>query len=163
MEKIIKNKKNLIIFCSFLLVLFLFGIYQFSFKQNKNEKYFDVILASLYNEEVSNIDSKLIYLSKLDDPKISFFSDLKLASIDNLEKYEKLDKDILILKKTLIDSDIETLRTLSLDDDFIFRDIARIYFLNFEPKNLDIIYSNHSETIDNFFLKAVKRYYNEIN
>ena len=121
MEKIIKNKKNLIIFCSFLLVLFLFGIYQFSFKQNKNEKYFDVILASLYNEEVSNIDSKLIYLSKLDDPKISFFSDLKLASIDNLEKYEKLDKDILILKKTLIDSDIETLRTLSLDDDFIFR------------------------------------------
>jgi len=138
--------------------------YKLSIKQNEKEKYFDVILASLYNEnEIKDLDSKLLLLSNLDDPEISFFSDLRLASIDNLEKYEKLDKDLIILKKALLNPDRETLKVLSLDENFLFKDIARIYFFNLDLDNFDEIYNENAEDIDNFFFNAVKRYQYENN
>ena len=162
MEKLI-NKRNIIFAISLLLIICLIIFYFFTISQNKNEKYFDIILAELYNDEVQDSDNKLNFLSNLDNSDISFFGDLKLASIDNLDKYEKLDRDIVLLKKALIDLDSQNLKNLSLDENFTFKDIAKIFFLNIDLKNYDQIFSENSELVENFFLKAVNRYYNEVN
>ena len=162
MEKLI-NKRSIIFVISSLLIIILIIFYYFISPQNKNEKYFDIILADLYNEEVQAYDNKLNFLSNLDDPSISFFGDLKIASIDNLDKYEKLDRDIILLKKALLDLDSQNLKNLSLDENFIFNDIAKIFFLNKNLKNYDQIVTENSELVKNFFLKAVNRYSNEFN
>ena len=90
-----------------------------------------------------------------------FFADLNLASIDNLDKYEKLERDIILLKKAIVDLDSQTLKSLSQDENFIFSDIAKIYFLNLDINNFDLIYQDNSEEIDNFFIKAISRLKNE--
>ena len=163
MEKLIKNKKNLYIAGSIILILILSAFYVSINNNSKNEKYFDIILASLYNKEVDNLENRLSFLSSLDNPNISFFSDLNLASIKSLEKYEKLDRDLILLKKTILENNSESLQSLSLDKNFIFNDIAKIFFLNLDLDNYSKIYTDNSEDIDNFFLKAVSRYYNENN
>ena len=162
MEKLI-NRRNIIFGFSSLLIISSITFYFFITSQNKNEKYFDIILAELYNEDVQDYDDKLNFLSNLDNPDVSFFGDLKLASIDNLYKYEKLDRDIVLLKRALLDLDSKNLKNLSLDENFIFKDIAKIFFLNKDLKNYDQIFSENSELVENFFLKAVNRYSNEIN
>ena len=162
MEKLI-NRRNVIFAISSLLIISLITFYFFITSQNKNEKYFDIILAELYNEEAQDYNSKLNFLSNLDNPDVSFFGDLKLASIDNLDKYEKLDRDIVLLKRSLLDLDSQNLKNLSLDENFIFKDIAKIFLLNKDLKNYDQISSENGELIENFFLKAVNRYSNEIN
>ena len=162
MEKLI-NRRNIIFAISSLLLISLIIIYFFIASQNKNEKYFDIILAELYNDEAQDYDSKLNFLSNLDNPDVSFFGDLKLASIENLDKYEKLDRDIVLLKSALLDLDSQNLKNLSLDENFIFNDIAKIFFLNKDLKNYDQIFYENSELVENFFLKAVNRYSNEIN
>ena len=162
MEKLI-NRRNIIFAFSSLLIISSITFYFFITSQNKNEKYFDIILAELYNEEAQDYNSKLNFLSNLDNPDVSFFGDLKLASIDNLDKYEKLDRDIVLLKRSLLDLDSQNLKNLSLDADFIFNDIAKIFLLNKDLKNYDQISSENGELIENFFLKAVNRYSNEIN
>ena len=162
MEKLI-NRRNILFVISSMLIISSIIFYFFITSQNKNEKYFDIILAELYNEEVQDFDNKLNFLSKLDNPDVSFFGDLKLASIDNLDKYEKLDKDIVLLKRALLDLNSQNLKNLSLDENFIFNDIAKIFFLNKDLKNYDRISSENSELVENFFLKAVNRYSNEIN
>ena len=162
MEKLI-NRRNIIFAFSSLLIISSIIFYFFISSQNKNEKYFDIILAELYNEDVQDYENKLNFLSNLDNPDVSFFGDLKLASIDNLDKYEKLDRDIVLLKRSLLDLDSQNLKNLSLDENFIFKDIAKIFLLNKDLKNYDQISSENGELIENFFLKAVNRYSNEIN
>ena len=163
MEKLIKNKKNLYIAGPILLVLILLVFYISINNNSKNEKYFDIILASLYNNEGTNQESKISFLSSLDDPNISFFGDLNTASIDNIEKYEKLDRDLILLKKTILENNLDSLQSLSLDVNFIFKDIAKIFFLNLDLDNYSKVYTDNSEDINNFFLKAVNRYNNENN
>ena len=163
MEKLIKNKKNLYIAGPILLVLILLAFYISINNNSKNEKYFDIILATLYNNEGTNQESKISFLSSLDDPNISFFGDLNTASIDNIEKYEKLDRDLILLKKTVLENNLESLQSLSLDENFIFKDIAKIFFLNLDLDNYSKVYTDNSEDINNFFLKAVNRYNNENN
>ena len=163
MEKLIKNKKNLYIAGSIILILILSAFYVSINNNSKNEKYFDIILASLYNNEEDNLENRLSFLSSLDNPNISFFSDLNSASIKSLEKYEKLDRDLILLKKTILENNSESLRSLSLDENFIFNDIAKIFFLNLDLDNYSKIYTDNSEDIDNFFLKAVSRYDDENN
>ena len=155
MEKLI-NKGNIIFAISSLLIISLIIFYFFITSQNKNEKYFDIILAELYNEEVQDYNNKLNFLSNLDNPNVSFFGDLKLASINNLDKYEKLDRDIVLLKRALLDLDSKKLKNLSLDENFIFKDIAKIFFLNKDLKNHDQIFSENSELVENFFFKSSK-------
>ena len=159
MEKLI-TKRNLFIIgvISFLMVVTSYFVIQ---NNNKDEeKLFDIFLADLYNEENANIDDKLYYLSSLDKPTVSFFSDLKLTSIDDLDKYDKIDKDILLLKKALTDLDEQILKSLSLDNSFTFNEIAKIYLLNINTNNYQNI--NFDETdFENFFIKAVDRLYNE--
>ncbi len=160
MEKLI-NKRNIFI-VSVLGILLILLAYFLIFNSNRDsEKYFDIYLATLYNEDSQGIEQKMAYLSKIKDPNVSFFADLNLASIDNLDKYEKLDKDILLLKKAIVDLDPATLKSLSLDENFIFSDIAKIYFLNLDINNFDVIYQDNIEDIDNFFIKAISRLKNE--
>ena len=163
MEILIKNKKNLYIAGSIILILISSAFYVSINNNSKNEKYFDIILASLYNNEEDNLENRLSFLSSLDNPNISFFSDLNLASIKSLEKYEKLDRDLILLKKTILENNLDSLQSLSLDENFIFKDIAKIFFLNLDLDNYPKAYTDNSEDINNFFLKAVNRYNNENN
>ena len=91
MEKLI-TKRNLFLLgiLFFLLVIASYFILQNNSKDD--EKLFDIFLAELYNEQNSNIYEKLYYLSNLDNPKVSFFSDLKLTSIENLDRLTRLIK-----------------------------------------------------------------------
>jgi len=160
MEKLI-TKRNIFI-ASGLGILLIILAYFFLLNSNKEtEKYFDIYLANLYNEDTQGIDQKMKYLSNISDPNVSFFADLSLASIENLDKYEKLERDIILLKKAIVDLDSETLKSLSQDENFIFSDIAKIYFLNLDINNFDLIYRDNSEEIDNFFIKAISRLKNE--
>ena len=163
MEKLIKNKKNLLIASLIILVLFLLAFYISINNNIKNEKYFDILLADLYNNEEVNQVSRFSFLSSLGDPNISFFGDLNLASINNLEKYNKLDKDLILLKKTILENNSDALRSLSLDKEFTFNEIVKIFYLNSDLTNYHVFYKDSSEEINNFFLKAVSRYNNEIN
>lgn len=160
MEKLI-NKKNIAIIAIIGFFLIFLSYFLISKSNKDTEKYFDIYLASLYNEDIQDIDQKMTFLSKIEDPNVSFFADLNLASIENLDKYEKLDRDIILLKKAIIDLDPGTLKSLSLDENFIFRDIAKIYYLNLDINNFDIIYQDNSEKIENFFIKAISRLKNE--
>ena len=162
MEKLI-TKRNLSIFgiVSFLFVISLYFILQNNSKDD-DEKLFDIFLAELYNEQNSNLDEKLYYLSSLDNPKVSFFSDLKLTSIENLDRYNKIDKDIILLKKALIDLDKELIKSLSLDNNFTFNEIAKIYFYNLNINNFEFSESDR-DNLNNFFIKAVDRLSNEKN
>ena len=133
--------------------------------QNNNkedENLFDIFLADLYNKENLNIDEKLYYLSGLDKANISFFSDLKLTSIENLDRYDKIDKDILILKKALIELDEDMIKTLSLDDNYTFNEIAKIYLYNLNINNYEFSDSD-KDNFNNFFIKAIDRLSNEKN
>ena len=160
MEKLI-TKRNIFI-VSGLGILLIILAYFFLLNSNKeSEKYFDIYLANLYNEDTQRIDQKMEYLSNISDPNVSFFADLNLASIENLDKYEKLERDIILLKKAIVDLDSQTLKSLSQDENFIFSDIAKIYFLNLDINNFDLIYQDNSEEIDNFFIKAISRLKNE--
>ena len=161
MEKLI-TKRNLSLFgiVSFLLVIALYFILQNNSKDD--EKLFDIFLAELYNEQNSNLDEKLYYLSSLDNLKVSFFSDLKLTSIENLDRYNKIDKDIILLKKALIDLDRELIKSLSLDNNFTFNEIAQIYFYNLDINNFKFSESDR-DNLNNFFIKAVDRLSNEKN
>ena len=161
MERLI-TKKNLSLLgiISIVLVTALYFIMQNNSKED--EKFFDIFLADLYNEQSSNIDEKLYYLSSLDNPKVSFFSDLKLTSIENLDGYNKIDKDIILLKKALIDLDIDLIKSLSLDNNFTFNQIAKIYLYNSDINNYEFTESDR-DNLNNFFIKAVDRLSNEIN
>ena len=119
-------------------------------------------MAELYNEQNSNLDEKLYYLSGLDNPKVSFFSDLKLTSIENLDRYNKIDKDIILLKKALIDLDKELIKSLSLDNNFTFNEIAKIYLYNLDINNFEFSELDR-DNLNNFFIKAVDRLSNEKN
>ena len=161
MEKLI-TKKGLSI--SGIIFFFILIVFYFVIQNNNkdNEKLFDIFLAELYNEKKENYNEKLHYLSNLDDPKVSFFSDLKLTSIENLDRYQKVDKDILLLKKALTDLDEQFLKSLSSDNNFTFDEIAKIYLLNLNTNNYKNINFDEND-IENFFIKAVDRLYDEKN
>ena len=159
MERLI-TKKNLSLLgiISIVLVTALYFIMQNNSKVD--EKFFDIFLADLYNEQSSNIDEKLYYLSSLDNPKVSFFSDLKLTSIENLDRYIKVDKDIILLKKALSELDKELIKSLSLDNNFTFNQIAKIYLYNSDINNYEFS-ELEQDNLNNFFIKAVDRLSNE--
>ena len=161
MEKLV-TKRNLSVIgiISILIVVTSYFIIQNNNKED--EKLFDIFLADLYNEENVNIDEKLNYLSSLDKSNISFFSDLKLTSIENLDRYNKVDKDILLLKKALTDLDEEMIKSLSLDDNFTFNEIAKIYLYNLNIQNYEFSESDR-DNLNNFFIKAINRLSNEKN
>tara|TARA_B100000963_G_scaffold167464_1_gene145460 strand:- start:5128 stop:5625 length:498 start_codon:yes stop_codon:yes gene_type:complete len=161
MEKLI-TKKNLFILTIFIFILMcaLFFVIQNSNKED--EKLFDIYLANLYNDEKINLDEKLNYLSSLDNSKVSFFSDLKLTSIKDIDRYSKIDKDILLLKKALINLDKELIESLSKDVNFTFNEIMEIYLYNLDINNYKPR-ENEKDNLNNFFIKAIDRLSNEKN
>ena len=161
MEKLITKRNSSIIgTVTILLIISLYFIFQNNSKED--EKLFDIFLADLYNEQNSDLEEKLYYLSSLNNPKISFFSDLKLAKIENLDRYDKIDKDIILLKKALFDLDVELIKSLSSDDNFTFNEIAKIYLYNLDITNYKINESK-IDNLNNFFIKAINRLSNEKN
>ena len=161
MEKLVtKRNISLIGIVSIFIAVISYFVIQNNNKDD--EKLFDIFLADLYNEENVNINEKLYYLSSLDKSNVSFFSDLKLTSIENLDRYNKIDKDILLLKKALIDSDEDMIKSLSLDDNFTFNEIAKIYLYNLNINNYEFSESAR-DNLDNFFIKAINRLSNEKN
>ena len=161
MEKIV-TKRNLTIIGLLSIILVISSYFLFTNNDKENEKLFDIFLADLYNEQKDNIEEKLFYLSSLDNPNVTFFSDLKLTSIENLNQYDKIDKDIILLKKALNDFDEQMLNSLSLDNNFTFNEITKIYLLNLNTNNYKNIDFDESD-LENFFIKAVDRLYNENN
>ena len=85
-----------------------------------------------------------------------------MTSIENLNQYDKIDKDIILLKKALYDFDEQMLNSLSLDNNFIFNEITKIYLLNLNTNNYQNINFDESD-LENFFIKAVDRLYDENN
>ena len=123
MEKLV-TKRNLSIIGLLSIILVISSYFLITNNDKENEKLFDIFLADLYNEQKDNIEEKLFYLSSLDNPNVSFFSDLKLTSIENLNQYDKIDKDIILLKKALNNFDEQMLNSLSLDNSFTFNEIT---------------------------------------
>ncbi len=159
MEKLItKRNISLIGIISILIIVTSYFIIQNNNKED--EKLFDIFLANLYNDQNTDIDEKLYYLSNLDKPNVSFFSDLKLTSIENLDRYNKVDKDIIILKKALINLDEDMIKSLSLDENFIFNEIAKIYLYNLNNYKVN---ESEKDNLNNFFIKAIDRLSNEKN
>ena len=161
MEKL-ATKRNLTIIGLLFILIVISSYFLITKNYTENEKLFDIFLADLYNEQKDNIEEKLFYLSSLDNPNVSFFSDLKLTSIENLNQYDKIDRDIILLKKALIDFDEKMLNSLSLDNNFTFNEITKIYLLNLNTNNYKNIDFDESD-LENFFIKAVDRLYNENN
>ena len=161
MEKLV-TKRNLTIIGLLSIMVVISSYFLITKNDKENEKLFDIFLADLYNEQKNNIEEKLFYLSSLDNPNVSFFSDLKLTSIENLNQYDKIDKDIILLKKALNNFDEQMLNSLSLDNNFIFNEITKIYLLNLNTNNYKNIDFDESD-LENFFIKAVDRLYNENN
>ena len=161
MEKL-ATKRNLTIIGLLFILIVISSYFLITKNYTENEKLFDIFLADLYNEQKDNIEEKLFYLSSLDNPNVSFFSDLKLTSIENLNQYDKIDRDIILLKKALIDFDEKMLNSLSLDNNFTFNEITKIYLLNLNTNNYKNIDFDESD-FENFFIKAVDRLYNENN
>ena len=161
MEKL-ATKRNLTIVGLLFILIVISSYFLITKNYTENEKLFDIFLADLYNEQKDNIEEKLFYLSSLDNPNVSFFSDLKLTSIENLNQYDKIDRDIILLKKALIDFDEKMLNSLSLDNNFTFNEITKIYLLNLNTNNYKNIDFDESD-FENFFIKAVDRLYNENN
>ena len=85
-----------------------------------------------------------------------------MTSIENLDRYNKVDKDILLLKKALIDLDEDMIKSLSLDDNFTFNEIAKIYLYNLNINNYEFSESER-DNLNNFFIKAINRLFNEKN
>ena len=161
MEKLV-TKRNLSIIGLLSIIIVISSYFLITNNDKENEKLFDIFLADLYNEQKDNIEEKLFYLSSLDNPNVTFFSDLKLTSIENLNQYDKIDKDIILLKKALNDFDEQMLNSLSLDNNFTFNEITKIYLLNLNTNNYKNIDFDESD-LENFFIKAVDRLYNENN
>ena len=161
MEKLV-TIRNLAIVGLLSIIIVISSYFLIANNDKENEKLFDIFLADLYNEQINNIEEKLFYLSSLDNPNVSFFSDLKLTSIENLNQYNKIDKDIILLKKALYDFDEQMLNSLSLDNNFTFNEITKIYLLNLNTNNYKNIDFDESD-LENFFIKAVDRLYNENN
>ena len=161
MEKLI-TKRNLIISGIIVILLVFVVFYSLQNSNKEDKKLFDIFLADLYNEQNLNIDEKLYFLSGLDNPRVSFFSDLKLTSIENLDRYEKIDKDIILLKKALLELDKDLIKSLSLDNSFSFNEIAKIYFYNLDINNYELS-DYEKDDLNNFFIKAIYRLSNEKN
>ena len=161
MEKL-ATKRNISLLGILSIFIVLSSYFVIQNNNKEEEKLFDIFLAGLYNDDNTNIDEKLYYLSSLDKPNVSFFSDLKLTSIENLDRYSKIDKDILILKKALNDLDTDMIKSLSLDNNFTFNEIAKIYLYNLNIDNYEVSGSD-TDNLNNFFIKAINRLSNEKN
>ena len=154
----ILNKYNLK-YLILVLVLVLAGGSFYTYKNysdlSKTKSYFDFYLANTYNElDETKIITNTRFLSSIEKADVSFFANLKLASLKQIENYDNFEKDLITLKHSIINKDLIKLK--DVNGGVFFNETASIYYLN---SNLDNIskteFDNNS---DNFFSKAVSLY-----
>ena len=88
--------------------------------------------------------------------------DIPIGNIIAATVCSPINEDNILLKKALIDLDKELIKSLSLDNNFTFNEIAKIYFYNLDINNFEFSESNR-DNLNNFFIKAVDRLSNEKN
>jgi hypothetical protein len=154
----ILNKYNLK-YLILVFVLILVGGSFFSYKNysdsNKTKSYFDLYLANTYNElDNTKIISNTRFLSNIKKADVSFFANLKLSSLNQIENYDNFEKDLIILKHSIVNDDQTKLKDIK--SGIFFNQTASIYYLN---TNLDNISKTaFDDNADNFFTKAVSLY-----
>ena len=134
----ILNKYNLK-YLILVFVLILVGGSFYSYKNysdsNKTKSYFDLYLANTYNElDETKIISNTKFLSSVEKADVSFFANLKLASLNQIENYDNFEKDLISLKYSIINKDLIKLK--DINGGVFFNETASIYYLN---SNLDNI------------------------
>jgi hypothetical protein len=149
------NLKYLILLFALILVGGSFYAYKNYSDLKKTKSYFDLYLANTYNEiDETKIISNTRFLSNIEIADISFFANLKLASLNQIENYDNFEKDLILLKHSIVNEDLIKLK--DIQSGVLFNQTASIYYLN---TNLDSIskkeFDNHA---DNFFTKAVSLY-----
>ena len=149
------NLKYLILLFALILVGGSFYAYKNYSDLKKTKSYFDLYLANTYNEiDETKIISNTRFLSNIEIADISFFANLKLASLNQIENYDNFEKDLILLKHSIVNEDLIKLKDIR--SGVLFNQTASIYYLN---TNLDSIskkeFDNHA---DNFFTKAVSLY-----
>ena len=154
----ILNKNNLK-YLILLFVLILVGGSFYAYKNysdlKKTKSYFDLYLANTYNElDETKIISNTRFLSNIEIADISFFANLKLASLNQIENYDNFQKDLILLKHSIVNEDLIKLK--DIQSGVLFNQTASIYYLN---TNLDSISKTEFDNLDdNFFTKAVSLY-----
>ena len=154
----ILNKNNLK-YLILLFVLILVGGSFYAYKNysdlKKTKSYFDLYLANTYNElDETKIISNTRFLSNIEIADISFFANLKLASLNQIENYDNFQKNLILLKHSIVNEDLIKLK--DIQSGVLFNQTASIYYLN---TNLDSISKTEFDNLaDNFFTKAVSLY-----
>ena len=154
----ILNKYNLK-YLILVFVLILAGGSFYSYKNysdsNKTKSYFDLYLANTYNElDETKTISNTRFLSNIEKADVSFFANLKLASLNQIENYDNFEKDLILLKHSIVNEDLIKLK--DIQSGVLFNQTASIYYLN---TNLDSISKTEFDNYaDNFFTKAVSLY-----
>ena len=145
-----------------VIIIITFSIYFYNNYNDikKNKKYFDIYLSNLYNDIGQlKIDENINLLASNSNPDISFFANLKKSSLDNIEMFNPLEKNLILIKYSVYNKDLNILK--SLKNESLFQETANINYLN---NNLDNISIEDLDVItqNSFFSKAVKLYLNDI-
>ena len=154
----ILNKYNLKYIISVFVLIVVGGSF-YAYKNysnlNKTKSYFDLYLANTYNDlDETKIISNTRFLSNIKNEDISFFANLRLASLNQIENYDNFEKDLIILKNSIVNEDLIKLKDITTG--VFFNQTASIYYLN---TNLDnISKTEFDNNVDNFFTKAVSLY-----
>lgn len=159
-----KLKKIHYIYLSVILGIFfiLASVYSYSKinKTKETEKYFDIYLSNLYNDiSEKKIISNSAFLSSIDDSNINFFANLKNASIEKIDQYGAIEKELILYKYSILNADQAKLLSLAQDGKF-FINSSKITYLN---NNLDNISLDKLKDfkVDDFFSRAVELYLND--
>lgn len=145
-----------------VIIIITFSIYFYNNYNDikKNKKYFDIYLSNLYNNlDQLKIDENINLLASNSNPDISFFANLKKSSLDNIDMFKPLEKNLILIKHSVYNKDLNILK--SLKNESLFQETANINYLN---NNLDNISIEDLDVIaqNSFFSKAVKLYLNDI-
>ena len=154
----IKNIKYLVALLALIIILALAITSRTYISNNKIKSYFDIYLANNYNNlNQDNKESNYKFLSDIKDQNISFFADLKLSSLGGISKYDDFEKNLILLKYSIINKDYTQLKSLSSGQ--FFKQTARIYYLN---ANLNSSINDQDQTNNNdFFSNAIQLYLND--
>ena len=157
----ILNKYNLKYIILVFVLIFVGGSF-YAYKNysnlNKTKSYFDLYLANTYNDlDETKIISNTRFLSNIEKGDISFFANLKLASLNQIEIYDNFEKDLIILKNSIVNEDLTKLKDVKTG--VFFNQTASIYYLNTNLGNISK--TEFDNNADNFFTKAVSLYFDD--
>ncbi|MAV82954.1 MAG: hypothetical protein CMI90_05795 [Pelagibacteraceae bacterium] len=155
------KKINIKIIIFFLLSISLISfliIYNHFAKIKETKSYFDLYLANNYNNLTEDaIDKNYIILSNSKNSNISFFADLKMSNLSNIDKYNEFEKNLIVLKHSILNSNLDQLKNLQTNK--FFNKTSEIYYLNKSLDNLNIDLLVKEDP--SFFNRAVNFYLND--